>query len=125
LFSITSVSTENLKPSHFDWPCTDRYVALIGQHFDIPVHWQWRQGGFQAELYRANAISQPVEFVHGPLHDVIPVTQAQPNTRRKFPALSANLAIRWCSSALKTDVAARAITHDATLQGTLNNPKEF
>lgn len=106
-----------------DWDCTSRYIALLGEHFGIPVHWQWRRGGFRAELYRENAIPQPVEFVHGNCEGFVPVTQrAQPNTRRKFPALSADLSRRWCSAALKTDVARRAIAHDPLLQGTLEHP---
>lgn len=109
----------------FDWPCTPRYVALIGEHFEIPVHWAWRQGGFRAELYRTDAVPQPVEFVNGPVHDIVPVKRAQPNTRRKFPALSADLSRRWCSSALKVDVARRVIAHDPTLQGTLDRPSKI
>ena len=108
-----------------DWPCTDRYITLLGQHFGLPVHFQWRRGGFRAELYRENAIPQPVEFDHDGRHGFVPVTRAKPNTRRKFPALSADLSRRWCSAALKTDVARRAIAHDHTLQGTLDNPKRL
>ena len=108
-----------------DWPCTDRYVALVGRHFELPVHFQWRRGGFRAELYRQNDTPQPVEFDHDGRHGFVPVTRAQPNTRRKFPALSADLSRRWCSASLKTDVARRAIAHDSTLQGTLGNPKKL
>ena len=92
-----------------DWPCTPGYCKAVADAFDIPIYFSWREGGFEREMLRQNQATAPVRFEtpegvvgsaggNGPL-----------NTRRKFPQVSANLSVRYCSSSLKIDVMAAAI----------------
>lgn len=105
-----------------DWPATEHYVALVAEHLGLPLLMQCRAGGFRGELYREHAVPGSVHFERDGKSYVLPSLHAAENTRRRFPAPTADLRRRWCSSSLKIDVAARAITHDPTLTGTKNQP---
>lgn len=107
---------------YMDWPCTDRYVALVAELLDLALAWQYREGGFRRELYRQEAVPAPITFHRQGRTQTIAPVRARPNTRRKFPAATADLMRRWCSAYLKIDVAARAMTNDPTLNGTLERP---
>lgn len=111
--------------SFMDWPVTPRYCTLIAAHLGLPLLIQYREGGFRGELYRTNTTPAPVTFFRDDAAYRVDPVRAQPNTRRKFPAATADLSRRWCSSTLKIDVAARALTNDPTLQGTRDNPRRF
>lgn len=100
--------------SLFDWPCTRSYVEKIAQAFNVPIYFSWRKHGFEGELLRDNALTNAVIY-QGPNGKVeLPATDRPGlyNTRRKFPQVSADLSVRWCSSALKIDVAGRALCND-------------
>ncbi len=105
-----------------DWSVTPRYVQLLGELLGVPVYEQWRVGGFRGELLRQNARPAPVRFVRDQQEYQVVPTRAGINTRRRWPAVSPNLSLRWCSGALKIDVTARALTNDPTLQGTVEKP---
>lgn len=96
-----------------DWPVTHAYVERIGIEFDIPVFFSWKVGGFEREMLRENCGTAPITFTRG---DGSIVTmggeRSKANTRRKFPQVTANLAQRWCSSALKVEVGARLLIND-------------
>lgn len=94
-----------------DWPVTESYCEAIAAHFAIPLFFSWKEGGFEQEMLRNNAPTAPIHFQApdglystgglGPL-----------GTRGKFPQVSGNLAVRWCSAYLKIDVAASALRND-------------
>jgi 3'-phosphoadenosine 5'-phosphosulfate sulfotransferase (PAPS reductase)/FAD synthetase len=105
-----------------DWPCTDRYVELVGEHLGLPVLFQYREGGFRGELFRENARPGAIVFERAGMKARLEPMRAEANTRRKFPAPTADLSRRWCSGHLKIDVAARSITNDPTLDGTRERP---
>jgi len=99
-------------PPFFDWPVTPAYCKAFGEALGIPVYFQWREGGFEAELLKHNARSQGVSFetpsgekIHRPSSERSPIA-----TRRRFPQL-AGLETRWCSGKLKIDVASVAVTN--------------
>lgn len=96
-----------------DWPVTRSYVQAIGNAFGIPVFFSWRQGGFEREMLRQNSGTAPVVFTRGD-GEIVTMggERSPPNTRRRFPQVSANLAVRWCSSVLKIDVMARLLAND-------------
>lgn len=104
-------------PAFMDWPCTRGYVKAAGAALGIRTLFQYRLGGFLAELLKEDARTRPVRFQ----------TQAggwaqggglkgRIGTRRKFPQASADLRVRWCSPLLKIDVAALAINNEPTFK---------
>lgn len=99
------------KHRHFmDWPVTPAYCRAVADALGVPLFLSWRDGGFEREMLRENQRTAPVFFetpggavfqvggINGPL-----------GTRRKFPQVSANLQVRYCSPALKIDVGSAAL----------------
>lgn len=93
-----------------DWPCTTSYCQVFADHFGLPLYFSWKVDGFEGELTRENARTKPTRFQTptGEVHQV-GGTSGKFGTRRRFPAQSGSLQSRWCSSALKIDVARIAI----------------
>lgn len=96
-----------------DWPVTPAYVAALAAHFGLPLYHSWRDGGFRREMDRARAPTAPIVFETlegglGRAGDAGP-----PGVRGRFPQVSADLSVRWCSPALKIDVLAAAIRRQA------------
>lgn len=92
-----------------DWPITPAYVAALAEHFGLALFQSWREGGFRQEMARESVPTAPIRFEqpggrlgsaggHGPA-----------GVRGRFPQVSADLSVRWCSPALKIDVLAAAI----------------
>lgn len=102
----------------FDWPCTESYVRATGKALDIPVRFQWRDGGFLREMLREDDTTAGVFFEDGQGElQYLPPAGRKRGTRRLFPQVSADLKVRWCSAALKIDVAKRAINNDPRFAG--------
>jgi 3'-phosphoadenosine 5'-phosphosulfate sulfotransferase (PAPS reductase)/FAD synthetase len=101
-----------------DWPCTPAYCRAFADAFQIPLFYSWRVGGFEREMLREGDRTAPVVFEqpdgtlgmaggeHGP-----------EGTRLRFPQMSANLSVRWCSAALKIDVGAAALRNQDRFLG--------
>lgn len=101
-----------------DWPVTKQYVEVTAEALGLPVRCQWRDGGFEREMLRNNQPTGDVFFENGQGETVhLPTTKATPGTRMKFPQVSADLSVRWCSAYLKIDVFARALTNDPRFNG--------
>lgn len=85
-----------------DWHITENYICKIAEHFDIPVRFSWRKGGFEREMNRKDQLTGNVLFEDWDDPTIIHELEAcgKPNTRGKFPQVSANLSVRWCSAAL-------------------------
>ncbi len=101
-----------------DWPVTPAYCRAFAATFAVPIFFCWKVGGFERELLRDNAVTAPTTF-ENQHHQLVTVggTSGKPGTRRRFPQISADLKVRWCSAYLKIDVAARAITNQARFTG--------
>ncbi|KKL75793.1 hypothetical protein LCGC14_2051370 [marine sediment metagenome] len=99
-----------------DWPITPDYCRKVAEAFNIPIFFSWKVNGFEGEMMRENALTFPTRF-ETPEGEVRQIggTRGNANTRLKFPQVSANLSVRWCSAYLKIDVAA----------ATLRNQKRF
>ena len=115
-----------------DWPCTKEYVSSFAEAFGVRLRISYRINGFFGELYRLGA-SEPVEWVEpytGEVKRCAPTKaylwseelkkRADDEAmellkayggRHMFPAKSADLKKRWCSSYLKISVGASVISN--------------
>lgn len=96
-----------------DWPCTESYCRAVTKALGMPLYFQWRHGGFEREMLKENGKIAPVSFerVDGTIGTAGGV-KGKVSTRRMFPQVTADLSKRWCSSALKIDVAGMALNND-------------
>lgn len=110
----------------FDWPSTEGYVREFAKQFDMLLGWQWRAHGFYGELTKENARSHGIYYQYEGMPDFIEhlptTTKAAIGTRRKWPAKGADLGTRWCSGALKIDVASRVMQNAWGYTGTIAEP---
>jgi len=99
------------EPRVFDWPVTDAYLKAFAKAFDVPLFFSWKISGIAGEMFRHNARTTATSF-EIPGGDVITSggTRGEKRTRRMFPAATANMNTRFCSSYTKIDVGAKAIT---------------
>lgn len=98
----------------YDWPISKNYCESVAQHFNIPIYFSWREGGIRREMLRENALTAGVWY-EGPdgKHFVPSVDRPQYyNTRRKFPQVSTDLSVRWCTSYSKVMVSESALRND-------------
>lgn len=107
---------DGAEPGIFDWPCTDGYVRTVASRLRVPLRFQWRHGGIEREMLRDNSPTAPIAFEgrDGELHYV--GGRGSRGTRLKFPQVSADLKVRWCSAYAKIDVCDSAIANDPTLK---------
>jgi 3'-phosphoadenosine 5'-phosphosulfate sulfotransferase (PAPS reductase)/FAD synthetase len=99
----------------FDWPCTRSYCQAFADAFSLPLLFSYAGGGILREMYRNNETIQPVYFQKEPGGEYFRVDpqdqQRFYNTRRRFPAVSADLNVRWCSWIAKISVMLKGINH--------------
>lgn len=93
-----------------DWPCTRAYCQAFADALGLLILFSWKQGGFEGEMLREDALTQPISWENP---DGTTTTaggvRGKRSTRRKFPQVSPDLSVRWCSAYLKIDVCTRAI----------------
>lgn len=95
-----------------DWPVTDAYCEAVSKALGTTYRKSWREGGFEAEMTRTSQATARVWIPSGDGAEHVALGGDGPlGTRNKFPQVSANLAVRWCSSALKIDVGDRYLTN--------------
>lgn len=101
-----------------DWPVTDSYCRSFAAAMGMPLYFSWKDGGFEREMLRENALTAPTSF-DNPDGTVTSVggTRGKKNTRLKFPQVSANLSVRWCSAYLKIDVGSCVIRNSERFKG--------
>lgn len=104
-------------PRFFDWGCTDSYTQASADALGLPIYYSWRMGGIKGELLRHNALTRPVEFETPEGLLTAGGIRGKLNTRRRWPALSADLRSRWCSSCVKIDVSSVALTNQERFRG--------
>ncbi|KKN80243.1 hypothetical protein LCGC14_0332120 [marine sediment metagenome] len=105
-----------------DWAITPDYCRAVAEALDLPIYFQWKVGGFEGEMLRENETTKGVKYEARDGSDEIcylaPGKSGKAGTRRKFPQVSADLSVRWCSAYLKIDVARRVI--NAEFKGELD-----
>ncbi|AJY53142.1 hypothetical protein [Halomonas sp. KO116] len=102
-----------------EWPFMADYNRKLAAELGVQLYASWLVGGFEGELNKENAYSAPhkVETPDGVITLLRDTSRAKPGTRQRFPQVSADLNVRWCSSTLKIDVARRAINNQARFNG--------
>lgn len=115
-----------------DWPVTQAYVEAFAKAEGVRLRKSWRQNGFWGEVYRIGA-SYPIQYEDNGETVTAPLTRDQLKSneikemilsgsgladeedlkalgyRYKFPAKSADLQTRWCSSYLKIMVSEKLL----------------
>lgn len=103
-----------------DWVITKSYCEAFAKAFNLPIFFSWRDGGFKKEMLRNNSLTGDIYF-EDENHQIVrlPSTDQKRyyNTRRKFPQVSADLSVRWCSAYLKIDVCASVIRNQERFKG--------
>jgi 3'-phosphoadenosine 5'-phosphosulfate sulfotransferase (PAPS reductase)/FAD synthetase len=101
-----------------DWECTPAYCRAFAAAFNVPIYFSWKEGGFKREMLRENALTAPTSF-ETPVDGVITVggTAGKLSTRLKFPQVSPDLSVRWCSAYLKIDVGSCAVRNQDRFRG--------
>ena len=98
-----------------DWEITRGYCEAVAAHLELPLLYSYKIGGFQREMNREESPTAPIRFEvlrEDGTKEMREVGGDGPNgTRQKFPQVSADLSVRWCSGYLKIDVMARLITN--------------
>lgn len=97
--------------SLMDWPASRKYVQRLADAFEIPLYFSWKEGGFEKEMLRDGAPTARNHFETPTGLKSAGGDSPKTGTRRRFPQVSANLAVRWCSAYLKIDVASTAINN--------------
>jgi len=100
-----------------DWFCTEDYCRQFAKAFNVPIYFSWKEGGFEREMLRENTPTAQNHFEFPSEEDDNIVEcglsggKGTNGLRRKFPQVSADLSVRWCSAYLKIDVCTAAINN--------------
>jgi 3'-phosphoadenosine 5'-phosphosulfate sulfotransferase (PAPS reductase)/FAD synthetase len=100
-----------------DWPITGSYCRAAARAFGIDIVFSWREGGFLAEMTRDATPTAPITWESEDGGRVTRGGKGPPGTRQKFPQVSADLSVRWCSAYLKIDVMDAVIRNDPRYRG--------
>lgn len=100
-----------------DWPVTESYCRAFAKHFGMKIYMSWKVGGFEREMNRDGEKTAPVAFESedGTIH-VLGGDAGTEGTRMKFPQVSADLRVRWCSSYCKISIMDRVLMNEPRFQ---------
>lgn len=100
-----------------DWAVTRDYCRAFAEAFGMKIYYSWKEGGFEREMCRNNQLTAPTIFeIPGGIAQAGGVL-GKPSTRGKFPQVSPDLSVRWCSAYLKIDVGSAAIRNQERFIG--------
>jgi 3'-phosphoadenosine 5'-phosphosulfate sulfotransferase (PAPS reductase)/FAD synthetase len=105
-----------------DWPVTEAYIEAVSRYFGVKTTFQWRAFGIKGELLRKESRTGDVYYVQDGNIIYLPTKQGKEATRLKWPAMSPDLRVRWCSAYVKIDVFRRVLNNDPRFQGTKDDP---
>jgi 3'-phosphoadenosine 5'-phosphosulfate sulfotransferase (PAPS reductase)/FAD synthetase len=99
-----------------DWPVTAGYCRALAASFGLPLFTSWKEGGFRQEMLRENGPTARIHF-ETPAGAHVTGGEGPMNTRLRFPQVSADLSVRWCSAYLKIMVSDALIRRDDRFLG--------
>lgn len=109
---------ESAQPGLMDWPVTRSYCRAVAKALGLPIYYSWKTGGFEREMNRQDARTAPMVWENPDgTRGTAGGTGGKLSTRRRFPQVSADLSVRWCSAYLKIDVCKAAICGQARFKG--------
>lgn len=108
-----------------DWPVSESYLEAVGEHFGIKTAYQWRSQGIYGELLRKESLTGDIYYCENGQTIHLPTKNGKPSTRLKWPAMSPDLRVRWCSPYIKIDVFRRVLNNHPRFQGTKEKPKKI
>jgi 3'-phosphoadenosine 5'-phosphosulfate sulfotransferase (PAPS reductase)/FAD synthetase len=109
-----AVTTES--PGFMDWPITGDYCRKVAEAFGVPIYFSCKEGGFKREMWRDGDATAPIRF-EDPAGWRQTGGKGPPGVRLKFPQVSPDLRVRWCSAYLKIDVGAAALRNQRRFEG--------
>ncbi len=92
-----------------DWPSTTDYCRALAAALELPLYLSWREGGFEREMLRQQRPTAPIRFETPGGYLGRAGGYGPPGTRLRFPQVSADLSVRWCSAYCKIDVMAAVL----------------
>jgi len=101
----------------FDWPCTKAYCNAFAEHLGLPIYHSWRDGGIEAEMTKDQDRTKPVIYETPDGMKTSGGLRGKIATRRRWPAVSADLRVRWCSAVAKIDVFSAALAGQDRFKG--------
>lgn len=83
----------------FDWPVTEAYCEAFAKAMGLRIFFSWKVGGFEREMLRNKQKTAPIawETEDGRV-EMSGGDGGKEGTRRRFPQVSADLRVRWCSA---------------------------
>lgn len=101
-----------------DWPVTRAYTEAIARELGLTLTFSWKVGGFEREMLRNEAATGNTRWTtrEGQGREAKP-GPGKVGTRMRFPQVSADLSVRWCSAYLKIDIMDRMLRGDPRFQG--------
>jgi 3'-phosphoadenosine 5'-phosphosulfate sulfotransferase (PAPS reductase)/FAD synthetase len=100
-----------------DWPITPAYCKAFADAFGVKIYFSWKEGGFKGEMLRENSLTRPTTFETPEGRKTIGGIRGKLSTRLKFPQVSVDLMVRWCSAYLKIDIGASALINQPRFIG--------
>jgi 3'-phosphoadenosine 5'-phosphosulfate sulfotransferase (PAPS reductase)/FAD synthetase len=93
-----------------DWPVTKSYCEAFAKAFNVPIYFSWKKFGFRGEMLRNNSKTAAICFEdeNGVIHTIGGVN-GKNSTRLRYPQVSPDLSVRWCSSYLKIDICTSSV----------------
>jgi 3'-phosphoadenosine 5'-phosphosulfate sulfotransferase (PAPS reductase)/FAD synthetase len=108
-----------------DWPVSESYIEAVGEHFRIKTAFQWRDKGIYGELLRKDSLTGDVYYCEDGNIVKLPTKNGKRTTRLRWPAMSPDLRVRYCSPYVKIDVFRRVLNNHPRFQGTSDCPKKI
>jgi 3'-phosphoadenosine 5'-phosphosulfate sulfotransferase (PAPS reductase)/FAD synthetase len=104
-------------PPTFDCPITAGYCRAIADAFGVQLYFSWRDGGLRREMLRNQTPTAAVMLETADGYVTTVGGHGNPGTRRRFPQVTADLRLRWCSSVAKIDVMRSMICNSPRFLG--------
>ena len=96
-----------------DWRVTPAYCRAVAEALGIRLFFSYKEGGFEREMLRDQSRTAPMKWQSEDGEwKQIGGTGGKESTRRKFPQVSPDLSVRWCSAYLKIDVMSAMIRNE-------------